>query len=380
MILVLNAGSSSLKFTLFQQDMNEQLSGQIDGIGSQPFIKVKDAAGEKIVARELESNTDHGQALDEVIAIIDDQVGMQSIEAIGHRVVHGGRLYRKPVLVTKAVLEDLYSLESLAPLHQLHNLRPVSKLLEEYPDLPQVACFDTAFHHTHYPLADQLALPKEFAEEGVQRYGFHGLSFEYIAQTLPTLSDAKKVIVAHLGNGASCCALEDYKSVDATMGFSALDGLMMGTRCGTIDPGVLLYLMQHKQMDAKAIETLLYKESGLLGVSGISNDMRVLLESDAPEAANALDLYVFKAVREIGALTAVLDGLDGIVFTAGVGENSADIRARICAKLNWLGAEIDADANNNRATRISTANSKIDILVVPTNEEKMIAMHTKGQL
>ena len=293
--------------------------------------------------------------------------------------VHGGAEYSRPVLVDAPVLAALERLVPLAPLHQPHNLAAIRALRETQPQLPQVACFDTAFHRSHPQLADLYALPWEYYEAGVRRYGFHGLSYEYIAAALPQVAPAiagGRVIVAHLGSGASLCALRAGKSVDSTMGFSALDGLPMGTRPGALDPGVLLYLVGERGMTAAALEKLLYKESGLLGLSGVSNDMRVLLESGEPRARLAVDFFVYRVAREIGALAAVLGGVDGLVFTAGVGENSAEIRARVVAACAWLGVTLDAEANRRGGPRISPEGSAVSAWVVPTNEELMIARHT----
>ncbi len=301
------------------------------------------------------------------------------IAAVGHRVVHGATRYSQPVRVDDAVLEALKSFIPLAPLHQPHNVAGIEAMRDSMGGVPQVACFDTAFHRSQPPLAQLFALPRRLTAEGVRRYGFHGLSYEYIAEILPRhLGDRAegKVVVAHLGNGASLCAMEQRRSRASSMGFTAVDGLMMGTRCGNIDPGVLLYLMRKHQMDARALERLLYKESGLLGVSGISQDMRELLASPAPEAREAVDLFCYRLVREIGALAAVLGGIDALVFTGGIGEHAAPIREQACRALAWLGLEFDAEANATRATVISRPGSRLTALVLPTNEEWIIARHT----
>jgi acetate kinase len=298
---------------------------------------------------------------------------------VGHRVVHGGSLFAGPTIVTREILEELYDLTPLAPLHQPHNLAAIEAVFERLPDVPQVACFDTSFHRTHSELADLIPLPRDIRKAGVQRYGFHGLSYEYIASVLPETAPeiaGGRVIVAHLGSGASLCALKDGKSVDTTMGFTALDGLCMGTRPGAIDPGVVLYLFQGLGLSVKDVETVLYKKSGLLAISGISNDMRDLLSRSEPEARLAVDYFVFRVAKEIGALAAVLGGIDGLVFTAGIGENSPEIRRRICEASAWLGIELDSEANTTKGPRLSAEQSKVSAWVIPTNEELMIARHT----
>jgi len=302
---------------------------------------------------------------------------------VGHRVVHGGARYAEPVVVTREVLAELYELVPLAPLHQPHNLGAIDTIFERMPDVPQVACFDTSFHHCQSPVAKIIPLPSDIRKSGLQRYGFHGLSYEYIASALPEVAPeiAKgRVIVAHLGSGASLCALKNGRSIDSTLGFTALDGLCMGTRPGALDPGVILYLFQSLGLSAKEVETILYKKSGLLGISGISNDMRDLLTREEPEAGLAVDYFVYRAAKEIGALAAVLGGIDGLIFTAGIGENSPDIRRRICQASSWLGVELDDVANAKKSARISTARSKVSSWVIPTNEELMIARHTGSLL
>ncbi len=298
---------------------------------------------------------------------------------VGHRVVHGGVRYGQPVVMTRQILSDLHELIPLAPLHQPYNLAAIDAVFERLPDVPQVACFDTGFHSGHSSVADLIPLPRSICKSGLQRYGFHGLSYEYIASVLPEVAPgiAKgRVIVAHLGSGASLCALKDGKSVDSTLGFTALDGVCMGTRPGALDPGVVLYLFQNLGLTAKEVETMLYKQSGLLGISGISNDMRDLLGRSEPEALLAVDYFVYRAAKEIGALTAVLGGIDALVFTAGIGENSPEIRRRICEASSWLGLDLDTEANASGGPRISTGQSKVSAWVIPTNEELMIARHT----
>ena len=384
-ILVVNAGSSSLKFSLFRLDAADALQlavrGQIDGIGTMPRLKAKDVAGKTLVERDLllEEAREVKDAIGLAAAWLREQFPGEQLLAVGHRVVHGGADYSQPVRVDEAVFTALEKLTPLAPLHEPHNLAAIRALRETRPELPQIACFDTAFHRTHPQLADLYALPWEFYEAGVRRYGFHGLSYEYIAATLPQAAPEianGRVIVAHLGSGASLCALRAGQSVDSTMGFSPLDGIPMGTRPGAIDPGVLLYLVGQRGMTPAALEKLLYKESGMLGLSGISNDMRQLLESPEPRARLAVDYFVHYVAKEIGALAAVLGGLDGLVFTAGVGENSPVIRARILQACAWLGVTLDSEANQRGDARITVPDSSVSAWVIPTNEELMIARHT----
>jgi len=385
-IVVVNAGSSSLKFSLFRLDAAEELQlaarGQIDGIGTRPRLEAKDAASGTLVERDL-AVAEAREVKDAIVlagAWLREQFAGEPLLAVGHRVVHGGAEYSQPVLIDTDLYEALERLIPLAPLHQPHNLAAIRAVRETQPHLPQVACFDTAFHRTHGQLDDLYALPWEYYEAGVRRYGFHGLSYEYIADRLPQVAPELangRVIVAHLGSGASLCALRGGQSVASTMGFSPLDGIPMGTRPGGIDPGVLLYLVGQRGMTPAALERLLYKESGLLGLSGVSNDMRLLLESSEQRARLAVDYFVHSIAKEIGALAAVLGGLDGLVLTAGIGENSPEIRARILAACAWLGVEIDADANRQGGPCISTAGSAVSAWVVPTNEELMIARHTR---
>ena len=384
-ILVVNAGSSSLKFSLFRVEAADILQlavrGQIDGIGSRPHLKVKDQAGSTLAERDFA--VDQAPEVKDAIVLAGNWLRKhfkgEPLLAVGHRVVHGGAEYYRPVLIDTTVFTALEQLIPLAPLHQPHNLAAIRAVRESQPQLPQVACFDTAFHRSHPQLADFYALPWGYYEAGVRRYGFHGLSYEYVAATLPQVASGianGRVIVAHLGSGASLCALRDAKSQDSTMGFSPLDGIPMGTRPGGIDPGVLLYLVGQCGMSAEALEKLLYKDSGLLGLSGISNDMRVLLESTEPRAQLSIDYFVHRVAREIGALAAVLGGVDGLVFTAGIGENSVEIRARIVKACAWLGMTLATDANQSGGSCITTADSAVSAWVVPTNEELMIARHT----
>jgi acetate kinase len=388
-ILVINAGSSSIKFSLFAEAAAELgliARGQVEGIYTAAHFTAKDAAGKPAGEKQWEPGTKLGH--DGALAHIIDWLkathgGDHRLVAVGHRVVHGGTDYAAPVRVDAAVVAKLEKLVPLAPLHQPHNLAPIRAVLQRAPDLAQVACFDTAMHRSNPPLAQMFALPKELDDAGVRRYGFHGLSYEYIASVLPKFDERAargRTVVLHLGNGASMCALEAGKSMASTMGFTAVDGLPMGTRCGAIDPGVVLYLMDERKMDARAIEKLIYSQSGLLGVSGVSSDMRVLLESPAPRAKLAVDLFLYRIGRELGSLAAALGGLDAIVFTAGIGEHAALIRERVCRQAAWLGVELDPQANAQRGPRISAAASRTSAWVIPTNEELMIARHTRDLL
>ncbi len=381
-ILTLNAGSSSLKFAIFeaeQPDARPRISGKISGIGGAPVFSAKDAAGIALTSTQL-AKLNPASSHEELIALLLDWVerhlGDRSLTMVGHRVVHGGRHFSQPVRLDDNVLRQLDELVPLAPLHQPHNLAAIRAVAKWLPDLPQIACFDTGFHRTQDPLATLFALPRALSDEGVIRYGFHGLSYDYIAGVLPDHIGAKaegRVIVAHLGNGASMCAMQNRRSVATSMGFTALDGLMMGRRCGALDPGVVLYLLQSKGMDATQIEALLYQQSGLLGVSGISNDMRVLEDSDAQSARDAIDLYVYRAASTLAGLVPAIGGLDALVFTAGIGENSSHVRRAICDRLQWLGIGVDEAANDANEIRISSADSAIDVLVLPTDEEAVIA-------
>ena len=385
--LVLNAGSSSLKFCVFQRPAGEswrlESRGQIEGIGSSASLSAKNAAGKRLADARLEAVRDGRGALDALASWLRSKYRGARVLGVGHRVVHGGRWFAGPMIVTQQLLAQLYNLVPLAPLHQPHNLAAIEAVFERMPDVPQVACFDTSFHRTHSPVVDLIPLPNDVRKRGLQRYGFHGLSYEYIAHVLPEVAPkiaSARVIVAHLGSGASLCALKDRRSVDSSLGFTALDGLCMGTRPGTLDPGVVLHLFQGLGLSAKDVETILYKKSGLLGISGISNDMRDLLASSEAEAKLAVDYFVYRAAREIGALASVLGGIDGLVFTAGIGENSAEIRQRICAASSWLGIELDANANAKKGPRISTLTSRVSAWMIPTNEELMIARHTGALL
>jgi len=385
--LVLNAGSSSLKFCVYQRPGGEswrlEARGQIEGIGTSPRLAVKDADGESLAKQELNLVRDGRDAVNALAAWLRSNYGGSRVLGVGHRVVHGGARFTGPVVLNSEVLADLRKLVPLAPLHQPYNLAAIEAAFERLPDVPEVACFDTSFHRGQPAVAELIPLPRDLRQAGLQRYGFHGLSYEYIASVLPEVAPQiaeGRVIVAHLGSGASLCALKNGKSVDSTLGFTALDGLCMGTRPGSIDPGVVLHLFKGLNLSAKEVETLLYKKSGLIGISGISNDMRDLLGRTEPEARLAVDYFVYRAAKEIGALTAVLGGIDGLVFTAGIGENSTEIRRRICEASAWLGIELDASANDKRGPQISTSRSKVSAWVIPTNEELMIARHTGSLL
>ena len=381
-ILVLNAGSSSIKFSLFAERL--LAGGQVEAIQTEPHFTARDAAGKRLAEKRWPAKIGHDGALAHILDWLKATFGAGlHLAAVGHRVVHGGAEYAAPVRVDARVLAKLERFVPLAPLHQPHNLASIRALLQRSPELPQVACFDTAMHRSNPPVAQMFALPKELSDAGIRRYGFHGLSYEYIASVLPEV-DARaargKTIVLHLGNGASACALQGGRSIASTMGFTAVEGLPMGTRCGSMDPGVMLYLMNERGMDARALEKLIYKQSGLLGVSGISSDMRVLLESAEPRAKLAIELFVYRVGRELGSLAAALGGVDALVFTAGIGEHAAPIRERICRQAAWLGVDLDMDANAVHGPRISSASSRVAAWVIPTNEELMIARHTRALL
>ena len=387
-ILTINAGSSSIKFALYELNGGladkPTLSGQIDGIGASAKLIAKDPAGKHEIELNLsgEQEAQHQASLDFLLTWIQEHQTGTELVAVGHRVVHGGELFSAPMAVDRDTVAQLEQFITLAPLHQPHNLNGIKAIAKLLPEVRQVACFDTAFHRTNPPVAQAFAIPRALTAEGVKRYGFHGLSYEFIARVLPEHSSKAngRVIVAHLGNGSSMCAMLERKSITSTMGFTAIDGLMMGTRTGAIDPGVLLYLMDNKGMNSKDLTRLLYKESGLLGVSGISQDMRTLLASDQPEAEEAIELYCFRILREIGSLAAAIGGLDALVFTGGIGEHSAEVRRRVCSRLGWLGVSLDQSNNGDDQLRISTADSTVDVLVIPTNEEWMIAHHAQTLL
>lgn len=384
-VVVLNAGSSSIKFSVFDAERsNLELiaKGQIEAILTAPRFVARNRDGAMLVANRWDAGTEeeaHGRAFDVLGDWLGTYTAEASILAVGHRVAHGGPTYTEPVIIDGSVIRTLESLVPLVPLHQPNNLAPIRAIAERRPGLVQVACFDTAFHRGHPRVADRFGLPDELYQQGVRRYGFHGLSYEYIADRLrneaPAIADGR-VVVAHLGSGASMCAMNRGRSVDTTMSFSALDGLPMGTRCGSLDPGVLFYLLRRNSMDAGKLETLLYKESGLLGISGISNDLRDLLESKEPRAAEAIDYFCYRIGQELGALTASLGGLDALVFTAGIGENSSEVRRRVCQGAAWLGVVLDEAANQTGRKRISPPGASPEVWVIPTDEERMIAVHT----
>ncbi|MCK7614073.1 acetate/propionate family kinase [Roseibium sediminicola] len=381
-ILVLNSGSSSIKFTLYT-GTREQLTGQISGLGATPHIKLTSLVSETKLDRPLtaDEGVTHRTALAALLPVLETELKGRRVDAVGHRVVHGGVNHAAPLRITQELLGELRALEPLAPLHQPHNLAGIEAATEAFPGALQTACFDTAFHRSHPWVNDTFALPRSLYDEGVRRYGFHGLSYEYICsylkKTRPDVYEGR-VIVAHLGNGASMCAIRDGQSIGSTMGFTALDGLPMGTRCGQLDPGVVLYLLTTKGLSPDEVSDLLYKESGLKGLSGISQDMRALTTSDDPRAAEAIDYFVFRIRRELGAMASVLGGLDTVVFTGGIGENAALIREKVCVDQGWLGLAIDEDRNAGHAEDISAETSRIKVLVIPTNEEEMIRRHTEA--
>lgn len=386
--LVLNSGSSSIKFGLFELAASGPAllcKGLLDEHEAKPQLVVKNPAGEDLFATRREApDADGGHLFADVLAFIEDRFGEHRLRAIGHRIVHGGPDYSGPVALTDDVTAKLEALTPLAPLHQPRSLAPVRTLAAIRPTLTQIACFDTAFHHSLAPPARRFAIPRRYDEHGIRRYGFHGLSFEYVAGRLAEIAPqlvARGTVIAHLGNGASLCALRDGRSLDTTMGLTPLDGLVMGTRCGTIDPGVLLYLQQHEKMSAEDVQHLLYHESGLFGVSGgISSDMRTLLASNEAAAREAIDLFTFRAAQAVAMMATTLGGLDCLVFTGGIGEHAKEIRSAIGEHLGWLGVRIDAAANDDARERISGSNSAVEVFIIPTNEELTIARHCAALL
>src|SRR4051794_23451762 len=383
-ILVINAGSSSIKFSVFETAADRSLSpdahGQVAAIGASARIEVADAQGGKLIDQPA-SAQDHKAAIAAIHDWFAGHIGGEAaLDGVGHRVVHGGTAYAEPVLIDAEVIAALEALVPLAPLHQPHALAAIPAGAGVAPEVPQIACFDTAFHRDEPPLAQLFALPRELTAKGIRRYGFHGLSYEYIVSALPHVAPEiadGKLVVAHLGNGASLCAVKDGQSVATTMGFTPIDGLVMGTRTGALDPGVILYLMQHEAMSAAEVERLINERSGLLGMSGLSSDMRTLLASADPAAKEAVDLFVYRIGRELGSLVATLGGLDALVFTGGIGEHAAPIRARVCHDAQWLGVSLDDAANAAAAPRISAPGSKVSAWVVPTDENLMVAQHTR---
>jgi acetate kinase len=386
-VLVINAGSSSLKFSVFERGNGDvlvtKLQGQVEGIGASPHLKVSAAGGKTLTDEAIGSGSleDAFAAVQKWLA--DHLKSAAPIDAVGHRIVHGGSRYCEPVRIDSQVLAGLTEWIPAAPLHQPHQIAAIRAVAKAAPHARQVACFDTAFHANEPALAREYGLPREFAARGIRRYGFHGLSYEYIVSTLPDVAPAvadRRVVVAHLGNGASLCAIAHGRSVATTMGFTPLDGLLMGTRCGALDPGVVLYLLQHEKMSPSKIEQLLYERSGLLGVSGVASDMRALLKSPEQSAREAVELFVYRVSRELGSLVAALGGLDALVFTGGIGEHAAEIRARVCTGATWLGVALDAAANQRGGPRISTADSAVSAWVIPTDENLMVARHTRRVL
>ena len=388
-LLVLNCGSSSIKFALYtaSREPARLLHGMIAGLGTTPRFSARDAEGKPLPAAPAkvpdERSLTQETAPQWLFYWLEANGHGRDIAGAGHRVVHGGERFLKPVRIDDGVLDALERLDPMAPLHQPHNLAAIRALRVSRPSLPQVACFDTGFHGTQPAVAQRYAIPRELTERGIHRYGFHGLSYEYIANVLPDYLGGRadgRVVVAHLGNGASMCALLDRRSIATTMGFTALEGLVMGTRSGAIDPGVIFYLMREKSMSADEVEQMLYHRSGLLGVSGVSSDMQALLESPDPRAREAVELFAYRAARELGSLAAALGGLDALVFTAGIGEHAAPVRALICEQAHWLGIMVDAEANARHESVISAPASRVTVCVVPTDEEIIIARHTRRLL
>lgn len=380
-IVVINSGSSSIKFAAyeFNSALGKSLHGSVENIQAAPTLKIFDA--NDAIIKEDKFNSDAGYAFffDLLLSSFASNRFNYVVSAVGHRVAHGGPQYTAPVLITNKIIQDLKEFIPFTPLHQPYNLEAIESIQSSYPNLPQVACFDTAFHRTHPDVADYFGLPRDLTDAGVRRYGFHGLSYEYIMHKIREMDESKyhkRIIVAHLGNGASMCAIKQGKAIDTTMGFTALDGLVMGTRCGSLDPGVLLYLMQHKKMTYQGIQEMLYKKSGLLGVSGISSNMKILLQDATKPAKEAVELFVYRIRRELGALTEVLGGLDILIFTGGIGEHAWQVRERVCADNEWLGIKMNPTLNKNNQTSISDATSNVEVLVIPTNEEWMIARQT----
>jgi acetate kinase len=382
LIGVINAGSSSVKFSFYEGEQRI-LAGQVDGIGAHPSASAEGPKGERIAPPDLGAKppTVPSEVLPTILPWAREQLGGRRLEAVGHRVVHGGLRYSRPARVTPELLAELEALVPLAPLHEPHNLAPIKMAMSLNPGLPQVACFDTAFHRTAPEVEQAFALPYSYYEEGIRRYGFHGLSYEYIASVLPERAPeiaSGRIVVAHLGNGCSACAMQGRVSIATTMGFTALDGLPMGTRCGELDAGVVLHLIQQKRMAAEELVDLLYRRSGMLGLSGISSDFRELLASDNPRARFAVDVFCYRVAGHIASLAAALGGLDGVVFTAGVGENAAAVRSAICRACEWLGLELDEAANREHKERISMPNSRVAAYVIKTDENLMIARHARA--
>lgn len=387
-VLTLNVGSSSLKFSVFDVDTTGTLTiaarGEVDGIGTHPHLKavLSDEKTHEVANSDLDDASSHDVAIHRVLRFLELHLGDRRIGAVGHRVVHGGTRFTAPVIATDHIIEQLERLIPLAPLHQPHNLTGITAARQLFPDALQVACFDTAFHHRHEWVATTFALPRNFYDSGVRRYGFHGLSYEYVLSEVtrsePELAKAR-IVIAHLGNGSSMCAIKDGRSIDSTMGFSALDGLPMGTRCGQLDPGVLLHLMTDAGLGAAEIAELLYHKSGLKGLSGISSDVRDLLVAGSLEAHQSLEYFAYRARRELGGLAATLSGLDALIFCGGIGENAAPVRTQICSGLEWLGIDLDEKKNNANAPKISSPASRIPVMIIKTDEEAMLAHHAHSR-
>jgi acetate kinase len=384
-LVVINSGSSSIKFAVFQfhADLPKLVTGSIDNIAISPKLTVLDQENKIIIEQTYPQSSSYEFFFELLINSFHSNRFNYQIDGVGHRIVHGGRLFYLPMLLTNKILDELKQFIPFAPLHQPYNLQAVEFITKSFPDMKQIGCFDTAFHHTHPAIADLFAIPRELTNAGIKRYGFHGLSYEYIMhrfkQLAPTLANSR-IIIAHLGNGSSMCAVKNGISIDSTMGFTAVDGLVMGTRCGTIDPGVLLYLMQQKKLSAAEIESLIYKKSGLLGVSGTSSNMKTLLDTKSSEAQEAIALFVYRIKQQLGALTSIMDGLDVLIFTGGIGEHAWQIREAVCADNEWLGLSIDTQQNQRNDLQINDASSKVSVYAIPTNEEWMIAKHTYNLL
>jgi acetate kinase len=381
-ILTLNGGSSSIKFALFdlETELAEGVRGEVEGLGSTPHLRAE-KSGKRFVDAPLDAAevTDHASALTVALDLLENEIGGVAVAAVGHRVVHGGVAFTESIVLDEERIADLQKLSPLAPLHQPHNLSGIRAAQRAFPQAVQVACFDTAFHRSHPWVNDTYALPREFYDQGIRRYGFHGLSYEYVTERLKEIAPLYEqggVVVMHLGNGASMCAIRDGRSVGSSMGFTALDGLPMGTRCGQLDPGVVLYLMKEKGMTADQLEDLLYRRSGLKGLSGLSQDMRELEAAGTPQATQAIDYFVYRIRRELGSMAVVLSGLDAVAFCGGIGENAWRIRERICFGLEWLGVELDEARNQAGETVISSDRSRARVFVIKTDEEMTIARHT----
>jgi acetate kinase len=383
-ILALNAGSSSIKFGLFGMAGAEPtylFAGEVADVGDKPHLTIKDTDGRNVLDRGWLAPRKQEDILDDILVWVDQNAGNGGLAAVGHRIVHGGPHFVAPVRLDPKTIDDLARLTPMAPLHQEACLAPARTLLSLRPDMMQVGCFDTAFHAALAPPVSRFAIPRSYEQSGIRRYGFHGLSYEFIAGRLQEISPklaAKRTVVAHLGSGASLCAMRNGRSVDTTMGFTPLDGLMMGTRCGTIDPGILLYLQRERGLSAEDLEQLLYHKSGLLGVSEISGDMRTLLSSSDPRAVEAVELFTFEVAKAVCAMALTLQGLDCIVFTGGIGEHAAEVRTRTCAKLRWLGVELDPKANGSNGDVASASSSSVEVRVIPTSEETVIARHVSA--